>query len=156
MIEKFVANSPPARSLWKCANCTVHGWPGAASATSSTILIVEDEMRMLRLLVRFFSRHGFRVLQATDGEQALEIYRREAREIDAVLLDVRLPKKTGDQVFREMRTVNPAVKVVLASGYYLDPKIKTDMTSAGIKYFVDKPYVLNDLLVIVENMLSKG
>ena len=113
------------------------------------------EMRMLRLLVRFFSRHGFRVLQATDGEQALEIYRREAREIDAVLLDVRLPKKTGDQVFREMRTVNPAVKVVLASGY-LDPKIKTDMTSAGIKYFVDKPYVLNDLLVIVENMLSNG
>ena len=112
-------------------------------------------MRMLRLLVRFFSRHGFRVLQATDGEQALEIYRREAREIDAVLLDVRLPKKTGDQVFREMRTVNPAVKVVLASGY-LDPKIKTDMTSAGIQYFVDKPYVLDDLLVIVENMLSKG
>ena len=61
MIEKFVANFPPARSL--------------------------SEMRMLRLLVRFFSRHGFRVLQATDGEQALEIYRREAREIDAVLLD---------------------------------------------------------------------
>jgi DNA-binding NtrC family response regulator len=126
-----------------------------AKEESSTILVVEDEVRMLRLLVRFFSRHGFRVLQATDGEQALEIYRREAREIDAVLLDVRLPKKTGDQVFREMRTVNPAVKVVLASGY-LDPKIKTDMTSAGIKYFVDKPYVLNDLLVIVENMLSNG
>ena len=126
-----------------------------AKEERSTILVVEDEMRMLRLLVRFFSRHGFRVLQATDGEQALEIYRREAREIDAVLLDVRLPKKTGDQVFREMRTVNPAVKVVLASGY-LDQKIKTDMTSAGIKYFVDKPYVLNDLLVIVENMLSDG
>jgi two-component system, cell cycle sensor histidine kinase and response regulator CckA len=126
-----------------------------AKEESSTILIVEDEMRMLRLLVRFFSRHGFRVLQATDGEQALEIYRGEAREIDAVLLDVRLPKKTGDQVFREMRTVNPAVKVVLASGY-LDPKIKTDMTSAGIKYFVDKPYVLNDLLVIIENILSNG
>jgi two-component system cell cycle sensor histidine kinase/response regulator CckA len=126
-----------------------------AKEESSTILVVEDEMRMLRLLVRFFSKHGFRVLQATDGEQALEIYRREAREIDAVLLDVRLPKKTGDQVFREMRTVNPAVKVVLASGY-LDPKIKTDMTSAGIKYFVDKPYVLNDLLVIVENLLSNG
>ena len=81
-----------------------------AKEESSTILIVEDEMRMLRLLVRFFSRHGFRVLQATDGEQALEIYRREAREIDAVLLDVRLPKKTGDQVFREMRTVNPLLK----------------------------------------------
>src|SRR4030095_3194562 len=77
-----------------------------AKEESSTILIVEDEMRMLRLLVRFFSRHGFRVLQATDGEQALEIYRREAREIEAELLDVRLPKKTGDQGFRDMRTRN--------------------------------------------------
>ena len=94
--------------------------------------------------------------QSQDASALLSaIVDREAREIDAVLLDVRLPKKTGDQVFREMRTVNPAVKVVLASGY-LDPKIKTDMTSAGIKYFVDKPYVLNDLLVIVENILSNG
>jgi DNA-binding response OmpR family regulator len=53
------------------------------------------------LLVRFFSSHGFRVLQATDGEQALEIYRREAREIDAVLLDVRLPKRQAIRFFAE-------------------------------------------------------
>jgi hypothetical protein len=61
--------------------------------------------------------------QSQDASALLSaIVDREAREIDAVLL-VRLPKKIFDQVFREMRTVNPAVKVVLASGY-LDPKIQ--------------------------------
>ena len=43
------------------------------------ILIVEDEILMLRLLVRFFTRHGYHVLQAVDGEQAVDIYRRPAK-----------------------------------------------------------------------------
>ena len=72
---------------------------------------------MLRLLVRFFTRHGYHVLQAGDGEQAVDIYRRQGTEIDVVLLDILLPNKTGAQVFREMKVVNPAVKVVVASGY---------------------------------------
>jgi DNA-binding NtrC family response regulator len=108
---------------------------------------------MLRLLVRFFSRHGYNVLQAMDGEQAIELYRQHLKEIDAVLLDIRLPKKSGEQVFQEMKMVNPAVKVIMASGF-LDPKIKIDMTLAGVKHFVDKPYVMTEVLDIVEDILS--
>ena len=108
---------------------------------------------MLRLLVRFFTRHGYHVLQADDGEQAVDIYRRQGTEIDVVLLDILLPNKTGAQVFREMKVVNPAVKVVVASGY-LDPQIKADMSVAGIKRFVDKPYILDDVRDVVESMLA--
>ena len=108
---------------------------------------------MLRLLVRFFTRQGYRVLQAVDGEQAVDIYRLQGTEIDVVLLDIRLPKKTGEQVFREMKVVNPAVKVVMASGY-LDPQIKADMSLAGVKRFVDKPYILDDVMNVVEGMLA--
>jgi DNA-binding NtrC family response regulator len=108
---------------------------------------------MLRLLVRFFSRHGYNVLQAMDGEQAIELYRQHLKEIDAVLLDIRLPKKSGEQVFQEMKMVNPAVKVIMASGF-LDAKIKVDMTLAGVKHFVDKPYVMTEVLDIVEDILS--
>jgi DNA-binding response OmpR family regulator len=120
-----------------------------------TILIVEDEAYMLRLLVRFFSRHGYRVLQAIDGEQAVELYRQHGKEIDAVLLDIRLPKKGGEQVFQEIKMMNSAVKVIMASGF-LDPKTKIDMTLAGVKHFVDKPYVLIEVLDIVEDMLSSA
>jgi DNA-binding response OmpR family regulator len=118
-----------------------------------TILIVEDEAYMLRLLVRFFSNHGYRVLQALDGEQATDLYRQHGNEIDAVLLDIRLPKKEGEQVFQEIKIMNPTVKVIMASGF-LEAKTKIDMTVAGVKHFVDKPYVLTDVLDLVENMLS--
>ena len=75
-----------------------------------TLLIVEDEPLMVRLLERFFSRHGYKVLVAADGEQAIEVYCRYKLHIDAVLLDARLPKTTGEEVFRRMKDENPAVR----------------------------------------------
>lgn len=142
---------------WPQRHRTVAGQIGSsflsAKKDNATILIVEDEAYMLRLLVRFFSSHGYRVLQAVDGEQAIDLYRRRGAEIDTVLLDVRLPKRGGEQVFTEMKTMNPSVKVVMASGY-LDPKIRAAMTLAGVKRFIDKPYVLTDVLEIVENTIA--
>ena len=117
------------------------------------ILIVEDEAVMLRLLVKFFSKHGHYALQALDGEQAVDIYHRSGKDIDAVLLDLRLPKMGGDQVFNKIKIMNPAVKVVLASGY-LDPDIKTSLQLAGVKAFVDKPYVLSAVLELIKEIVS--
>ena len=85
---------------------------------SATILIVEDEDLMLRLLKKFFSRHGYVVLEASNGEQAIEVYRNNKQQIDAVLLDMRLPHKTGEEVFLEMKAENAAVNVVMASGFF--------------------------------------
>ena len=64
-----------------------------------------------------FRRHGYSILAASDGEQAIEIYRCYKPRIDAVLLDIRLPKTPGEEVFRRMKEENAAVKVVIASGY---------------------------------------
>jgi hypothetical protein len=52
-----------------------------------------------------------------------------------------------------MKLMNPAVNVIMASGF-LEPKTKIDMTVAGVKHFVDKPYVLTEVLGIVEEMIS--
>jgi DNA-binding response OmpR family regulator len=117
-----------------------------------TILIVEDEPLMLRLLLKFFSRHGYHVLEASDGEQAMEVYRRQKLEIDAVLLDRRLPRSTGDQVFQLMKAENAGVKVVMASGY-LEPEVKAELARAGVRQFVSKPYSLKELLTVFERLL---
>src|SRR5262245_30937879 len=109
-----------------------------------TILIVEDEHLMVRLLEKFFSNHGYRVLAASDGEEAIELYCRHKPEIDAVLLDARLPKTSGEEVFQRMKQNNPAVKVVMASGF-MEADLKTEMALAGVKRFVNKPYVLDEL-----------
>jgi len=118
-----------------------------------TLLIVEDEPLMVRLLERFFSRHGYKVLVAADGEQAIEVYCRYKLHIDAVLLDARLPKTTGEEVFRRMKDENPAVRVVMASGF-LEPKVKSEMTLAGVKRFVNKPYMLGELLEVFRSLFD--
>lgn len=119
-----------------------------------TILIVEDEHLMLRLLEKFFTRNGYCVLSASDGAQAVEIYRHDKPRIDAVLLDIRLPKIAGDEVFRRMKEENPAIKVVMASGF-LEPQIKTEMNLTGINRFVNKPYELDNLLQVVQSLIEE-
>jgi CheY-like chemotaxis protein len=73
----------------------------------ATVLVVDDEPLMLRLLEKFFSRRGYHVLLAADGEQAIEIYCDYKPRIDAVLLDIRLPKTTGEEVFRRLKKRMP-------------------------------------------------
>jgi DNA-binding response OmpR family regulator len=117
------------------------------------MLIVDDERLMLRLLETFLSEHGYSVLAASDGEQAIEIYRCYKPRIDAVLLDMRLPKTTGEEVFRRMKAENAAVKVVIASGF-LAANVKADLTLAGVKRFVSKPYVLSELLEVFQDVIQ--
>jgi YesN/AraC family two-component response regulator len=90
---------------------------------------------------------------ASDGEQAIEIYRCHKSWIDAVLLDIRLPKTTGEEVFRRMKEENAAVKVIIASGY-LEANLKTGLAFTGVKRFVDKPYVLDELLEVFRKVIE--
>jgi DNA-binding NtrC family response regulator len=122
--------------------------------TPKTILVVDDELNMLSLLEKFLSRQGYHVLLAADGEQALEAFCRHKTEIDLVLLDVGLPKVRGMDVLLKMKSENPDVRVVVASGY-LDPKVKTEMYRAGVKDFVDKPYMLSELLETLRSLTER-
>ena len=121
--------------------------------SSGTILIVDDERLMLRLLERFFLEHGYHTLVAADGEQAINTYRSYKPRIAAVLLDIRLPKTPGEEVFRRLKEENAAVKVVIASGY-LAADLKSNLALAGVKHFVNKPYVLNELLKVFQTVIE--
>ena len=118
-----------------------------------TILVVDDERLMLRLLERFFSQHGYHVLVASDGQEAIEIYRCYKPRIAAVLLDIRLPKTTGEEVYRRIKEENAAVKVIIASGY-LEADVKTDLAFKGVKCFVNKPYVLKEVLKVLQDVID--
>ena len=120
----------------------------------ATVLIVEDEPRMLLLLEEVFSKRGYQVLVASDGEQAIEVYRCYKLRIDVVLLDVGLPKITGWHVLLKIKEENPAVRVVIASGY-LDPKMKAEMSYAGVKDFVGKPYMLDALVETIGDIIER-
>jgi two-component system cell cycle sensor histidine kinase/response regulator CckA len=118
-----------------------------------TILIVEDERLMLRLVEKVLLQHGYQVLVASDGEEAIEVYRRHKLEIDVVLLDVDLPKLTGWDVLLKMKEENPDVRVVIATGF-LEPKMKTEMFRVTVKHFVDKPYMLDEVVETLQTLID--
>jgi two-component system cell cycle sensor histidine kinase/response regulator CckA len=109
---------------------------------------------LLDLLQKLLLQRGYKVFTATDGEEALEIYRRHNATIDAVLLDIGLPKITGRDVLLEMQQAKPDVKIVIASGY-LEPELLSEIDAAGVKYFLQKPYMPDEVIKTLENLVEK-
>jgi two-component system, cell cycle sensor histidine kinase and response regulator CckA len=120
-----------------------------------TILVVEDERLMRRLLERILCTNETSVLLAADGQEAVDIYRDHRREISVVLLDLGLPKLSGWEVFKNLKQQNPDVCVIVASGY-LDPDVKSRMYDAGVQHFIEKPYKLNELVATLHGVINYG
>jgi CheY-like chemotaxis protein len=116
-----------------------------------TILVVEDEVYMLRLLEKVLSKQGYQVLTVTDGEEAIEVHRSHKDAIDIILLDLGLPKISGQDVLVKLKTEKPEVKIVVASGY-LEPDLSSEIERAGVKHFVQKPYNLDEVVKIVQSV----
>ena len=118
-----------------------------------SILVVDDEDLVRLLAEAVLQRWGYRVLTACDGEEALEVYRRHAAEIDLVLLDYSMPKLTGLQVFEELKKLDPRVCVVFSSGYTMD-KDGDQLLASGARAFIPKPYRPEDLTRTVRHVLD--
>jgi len=121
-----------------------------------TILVVDDEETIRTLGRNTLERKGFRVLTAADGREAVEVYREHLEEIRLVLLDMTMPHLSGEEVFREMRYLNPGIKVVLSSGYN-EQEATNRFVGKGLAGFLQKPYKPDGLLEIVFRVLdNKG
>jgi CheY-like chemotaxis protein len=118
-----------------------------------TILVVEDEKNMLLLLEKMLCKHGYEVLLATDGQMALDIYEREKDRIDAVFLDIGLPKLAGRDVLRTMKQKNGNIKLIVTSGY-LDPELRADIDGLGIQHFVSKPYLPEEVINTLQTLMQ--
>ena len=119
----------------------------------STVLVVEDEEAMVRVLENDLLREGYRVLVARDGAEAIDLYQRHGHEIDVVLMDLGLPKVTGSDVIRTMKKQNPGVHVIVTTGY-IGPEVKSELFLAGVKDYIEKPYFVTDVLQRVSEYLK--
>ena len=123
------------------------------TAVQRTVLVVEDEEHTARLLKTVLMRRGSTVLLALDGQSALETFQTRWREIDAVLLDIGLPKIPGWEVMRRMKEINPSVKIIVASGN-IAPELRADMHRVGVRDFVDKPYAFEGVAEKLEDLIA--
>ncbi|MGZ3425158.1 MAG: response regulator, partial [Polyangia bacterium] len=89
----------------------------AAPGGRETVLLVEDDEDVRDFLLFLLSRLGYRVLQATDGVEALELARTFAEPIDLVLSDIVMPRMNGIDLTHHLIKARPGVKVLLMSGY---------------------------------------
>jgi PAS domain S-box-containing protein len=128
---------------------------GATSACtrhlSGTVLVVDDDMAVRRLCQRMVERLGMQVLTASDGLEAVEMFRRNEDRITCVILDLTMPKMDGLSAFKELIRIRPNIKVILSSGYDAEDSAHR-LSGQGIAGFVQKPYSLQKLRDALEGV----
>ena len=128
---------------------------GGAVVPQGTVLVVDDEAQVRDVARRMLERRGWTVLVAVDGREALESYARHADRIRAVILDVTMPRLSGDGVLAEWRRQGVSVPVVLASGYSAQSlSVMIDGPDAPV--FVQKPFVQAELLAALDQALARA
>jgi two-component system cell cycle sensor histidine kinase/response regulator CckA len=122
---------------------------------AETIIIVDDELDILDIGQNTLEQFGYTVLTARNGEEAVEIYSRQGKQIDLVILDLGMPGMGGDKCLKELLRINPSVKVLIASGYAATQTVQS-VLEAGASGFMAKPYRLEDMLKKVREVLDGG
>ena len=120
---------------------------------AETIIIVDDEPDILDIGQNTLEQFGYTVLMARSGEEAVETYARRGREIDLVILDLGMPGMGGEKCLQELLTMNPSVKVLIASGYAATQTVQ-GILEVGASGFMAKPYRLEDMLKKVREVLD--
>jgi CheY-like chemotaxis protein len=111
------------------------------------VLFVEDEETLRSAVSKLLQKRGFVVIIAEDGHVAVDLFRDHAQDIDVVLLDLTLPGMSGQEVFRELRSIRPDVKIIFSSGY--DPQGITPGSAFSeevLSNFIRKPYRIEELV----------
>lgn len=118
-----------------------------------TVMVVDDEVHVMLLAKMMLAENGYRVVTAKDGFEAIENYKKIGKHIDLIILDFTMPGMHGDQVFEELRKLNPSVAVILSSGFADQSKLNR-MFAQGLKEFVAKPYTQQRLLSEIRKVLD--
>jgi len=118
---------------------------------SATILLVEDEPAVRRLVATSLTRAGYRVLEAADGLQGMELFEAHAEAIDLLITDLRMPEMDGESLVRALRGRDPELRVLCVSGY---PGRASGLAST--EHFLAKPFSRYELLGTVRKVLDSA
>ena len=122
-----------------------------AQSRSRTVLVVDDDSMILQVMSDLLNAAGYDVLTATNGEDAVKVHVERAPAL--TFLDVKLRGKSGIDVFREIRRVDPSATIVILTGY---PKIEdtVQVIKEGAYNYLTKPIKTEELLEMVQEVLG--
>jgi PAS domain S-box-containing protein len=119
------------------------------------ILLVDDEELVRSVALAFLEEMGWEVIEAGDGQCALELYQIHQQRIDVVMLDMEMPGRRGIDLLREMKQMNPGIIAILCSGYVRDGSVD-QLIAEGFRAQLSKPYRMADLERVLEEVRPKA
>ena len=118
-----------------------------------TVLVVDDESRMRKLIKDFLMQKGYHILEAEDGEKALQVFEENENKISLILLDVMMPKLDGWSVLRQIRQTSKGPIIMLtARGEEQDELFGFEL---GVDEYISKPFSPKILVARVEAILKR-
>jgi PAS domain S-box-containing protein len=117
---------------------------GEFPSGKETLLVVDDEVSLRRLLEVAFASKGYKVITAANGLEAIDCLSRAEQPIDAVLLDLNMPGANGIDVYKVIRMGRPEMQVLILSGN-LHSDARRELQGLGLNNFVQKPYALDEV-----------
>ena len=117
------------------------------------LLIAEDEDELRVLLTVVLEAEGFKVFQAEDGQQAIELVEKHLDEIDIIFTDLGLPRLSGLDLIQRARKMKPSLKIIGSSGYGR-ANVREEVLKAGGDQFHPKPFIAGELIDAIKKLVA--
>jgi two-component system, cell cycle sensor histidine kinase and response regulator CckA len=116
-------------------------------------MLVDDEDLVRRTVATALVHHGYTVLEAGNGQEAIELFQRNSSRIALVVLDLSMPVMDGEECLMRLKRIKPDVPVLLSSGF-TEAEATRRFQSAGVASYLQKPYTAQHLAELVKTALS--
>ena len=145
----------PAIELSAAAQMLVTPQISVPRGKGETVLVVDDEASILTITSQTLQAFGYRVFTATDGAEAVALYAEHRKEIAVVLTDMSMPIMDGAAVIRALTKLNPAIKIIAASGLNANGEV-AKVSGLAVKHFLTKPYTAGTLLKLMRTIVDEA
>jgi len=122
------------------------------SADGEHILLIDDEIRIVQMLQQMLESSGYKVTGLTNGEEALNIFRKNPKEFDLVITDMTMPKITGEDLTRELLRIRHDIPIIMCTGFNISEE---SAKSFGVMELIAKPLLKEEVERVVRKVLDR-
>jgi signal transduction histidine kinase/CheY-like chemotaxis protein len=126
--------------------------PATAVRGDGVVLLAEDDRAVRRLVVTELTRRGFTVLEAEDGLDALDVFRREKDRVDVLVTDVVMPRMNGADLAKQAEHIRPGVKILFISGH--PERAGQGLDPTGVTNLLMKPFTADTLAARIKELIT--
>ncbi len=120
---------------------------------TTTVLVIDDEADVIAMAQEILETEHYKVLAEMNPIKGIQLYKQRQTEVGVVLLDLTMPEMSGKEVVDALQAINPAVKIIISSGYSED-EVDKKIGRAKVSGFIQKPYRLQSLLALVQSVIK--